>query len=238
MGGSDRTGSLRPFSNVPAGLSVQGCGTEEDLGTGWTAAGNPLLRLDFPEEASLAGQDEVVPATEPAVVESCRRGDLSAFEELFRSHGARMKSVAFNILGNTSDAEDAVQEAFLRVYRGLGAFKGQARLGTWIFRILVNACHDIGRQRRRRRDETELPGEDQLGAGTTAAGDAALRLSLEKAVARLRPRQRDVFLLFEVEGFLHREIAEILEIPEGTSKALLFEARRELRSALGAGRDA
>jgi RNA polymerase sigma-70 factor (ECF subfamily) len=198
-------------------------------------AGNPLLTLDFPQEASLAGQEGIAPTAEPDLVEGCRRGELSAFEELFRSQGARMKSVAFNILGNTADAEDAVQEAFLRVYRGLGAFRGSSRLGTWVFRILVNACHDIGRQRRRRRDETELGTEERDPALTAPAGDAALRVALQRAVGRLRARHRQVFLLFEVEGFLHREIAEILDIPEGTSKALLFEARRELRSTLGGG---
>ena len=189
----------------------------EDATSDWTAPGNPLLRLDFSEEASLPGQDEVV-----------------FFEELYRSHGARMKSVAYNILGNPSDAEDAVQEAFLRAYRGIAAFKGTAQGSTWMYRILVNACHDMGRQRRRRRDETELVPEDQLPASTAhAATDAPLRMTLEKAVAALRPRHRDVFLLFEVEGFLHREIAEILDIAEGTSKSLLFEARRELQSTLG-----
>ena len=189
----------------------------EDPTSDWTVPGNPLLRLDFSEEASLPGQDEVV-----------------FFEELYRSHGARMKSVAYNILGNPSDAEDAVQEAFLRAYRGMAAFKGTAQASTWMYRILVNACHDVGRQRRRRRDETELVPEDQLPASTAhAAVDAPLRMSLAKAVAALRPRHRDVFLLFEVEGFLHREIAEILDIAEGTSKSLLFEARRELQSRLG-----
>ena len=188
----------------------------EDATSDGTAAGNPLLRLDFSEEASLRGQDEVV-----------------FFEELYRSHGARMKSVAYNILGNPSDAEDAVQEAFLRAYRGMRAFKGTARASTWVYRILVNACHDIGRQRRRRRDETELAPEDRLPASTAQpAADAPLRMALEKAVAALRPRHRDVFLLFEVEGFLHREIAEILDIAEGTSKSLLFEARRDLQLAL------
>ena len=161
------------------------------------------------------------------------------FEELYRSHGARMKSVAYNILGSAADAEDAVQEAFLRAYRRMSSFKGTARASTWFYRILVNTCHDIGRQRRRRRGETELGPEDQLPPSAAApAGDAPLRVSLEKAVALLRPRQRDVFLLFEVEGFLHREIAEILDIAEGTSKALLFEAKRELKSALGPGRQA
>jgi RNA polymerase sigma-70 factor (ECF subfamily) len=181
----------------------------------------------------LHGQDEVVSTTEPALEEGCRRGDLSAFEKLYRSHGARMKSVAYNILGNATDAEDAVQEAFLRVYRNMGGFKGTAQLSTWMFRIVVNASHDIGRQRRRRRDETELGPEELLPPSTpSAGGDAPLRIALEKALGRLRPRHRDVFVLFEVEGFLHREIAEILDIAEGTSKTLLFEAKRELRSAL------
>ena len=156
------------------------------------------------------------------------------FEELYRSHGARMKSVAYNILGSTADAEDAVQEAFLRAFRGMSSFKGTARASTWFYRILVNTCHDIGRQRRRRRGETELGPEEQLPPSTASpAGDAPLRVTLEKALAGLRPRPRDVFLLFEVEGFLHREIAEILDIAEGTSKALLFEAKRELQAALG-----
>lgn len=189
----------------------------EDATADGTVPGNPLLGLDFTEEASVPGQDEGV-----------------LFEELYRSHGARMKSVAYNLLGSAADAEDAVQEAFLRAYRGMSSFKGGARASTWFYRILVNTCHDIGRQRRRRRGETELGAEDQLPPSTAApAGDAPLRVALEKAVARLRPRQRDVFLLFEVEGFLHREIAEILDIAEGTSKALLFEARRELQAALG-----
>ena len=185
----------------------------------------------------MPGGDEVVSAAEPDLVEGCRRGELSAFEELYRSHGTRMKSLACNILGSAADAEDAVQEAFLRVYRGMAAFKGTARLSTWMYRILVNACHDIGRQRRRRRDETGLVPEEQMPpAAAHAPADAPLRVALEKALAALRPRHRDVFLLFEVEGFRHREIAEILDIAEGTSKALLFEARRELQSALGAPR--
>jgi RNA polymerase sigma-70 factor (ECF subfamily) len=213
------TASLRLFSNAPGEPSVQACDTEEDLASDWTVPGNPLRRLDFPEEASVPGLN------------------LSSFEDLYRSHGARMKSVAYNILGNATDAEDAVQEAFLRMYRNMGSFKGDAKLSTWMFRILINASHDIGRQRRRRRNETELGPEEQLPAPTApAGGDASLRITLEKAVAALRPRHRDVFILYEVEGFLHREIAEILDMAEGTSKALLFEAKRELRSALGEAR--
>jgi len=153
---------------------------------------------------------------------------LSAFEELYRTHGGRMKSIAYNILGNVPDAEDAVQEAFLKVHRSFQDFRGDASLSTWLYRILVNACHDIGRQRKRRRED---PGVDVEAADepVSPATDHPLRVTLEKAVSRLAPRHRDVFLLFEVEGFKHREIAEILDIAEGTSKATLFEAKRELQ---------
>lgn len=152
---------------------------------------------------------------------------VEAFEELYRSQGRRMKSIAFHMLGSVPDAEDAVQEAFLRAYRGWRDFRGQASLSTWAHRILLNACHDIGRLRQKRREE---PWEDDpIRAPRVAAQDHPLRATLVKALSRLPPRQREVFLLFEVEGFKHREIAEILEIPEGTSKATLFEAKRELR---------
>src|SRR3989442_734925 len=90
------------------------------------------------------------PGRNGALVEACREGRASAFEELYRDHGGRMKSVARNLLGNASDAEDAVQEAFLKLYRGLAGFKGDSALSSWLYRILVNTCYDIGRRRQRR----------------------------------------------------------------------------------------
>ena len=100
----------------------------------------------------------------------------------------------------------------------------------------MNACHDIGRQRRRRRDETDLSAEEPARRLRHARGPTPrCGWRWRGPLSRLRPRPREVFVLYEVEGFLHREIAEILDIPEGTSKALLFEAQRHLRAALGAG---
>jgi len=159
--------------------------------------------------------------------------DLAAFEALFASHGPRMKSLALNMLGNVSDAEDAVQEAFLRAYRGRDSFREGATLFTWVCRILINTCHDVGRKRAVRRGEETLDG-DVVIEPASPAGDHPLRLTLERAVRGLAPIYRDVFLLCEVEGYTHREVAAILEIPEGTSKARLFEARRQLRVALRA----
>jgi len=148
-----------------------------------------------------------------------------------------MKSIARNLLGHESDAEDAVQEAFLKVYRGAGSFRGTSAVSTWIYRILVNVCYDALRRRKRRAEDAltiESPGSEQgpAGARTASSGDHPLRIAIEQGVARLKPRQRDVFLLSAVEGFSHREIADVLDIPEGTSRTLLFEAKRRLQELL------
>jgi RNA polymerase sigma-70 factor (ECF subfamily) len=145
-----------------------------------------------------------------------------------------MKSLALNVLGNRSDAEDAVQETFLRAYKNRDSFRSDAALWTWVYRILLNACHDIGRSRAARRD-SQMVDADVAVDVPTPAGDSPMRLTLQRAVDGLAPIYRDVFLLCEVEGYTHREVAGILEIPEGTSKGRLFEARRQLKRTL-AGR--
>jgi len=160
--------------------------------------------------------------------------DLGAFEALYESHGPRMKSLALNLLGNRSDAEDAVQEAFLRAYKNRHSFRSDAALWTWVYRILLNACHDIGRGRAARRDSQTVEADAAIDL-PTPAGDCPMRLTLQRAVDGLAPIYRDVFLLCEVEGYTHREVADMLEIPEGTSKGRLFEARRQLKLTL-AGR--
>jgi len=156
---------------------------------------------------------------------------LSAFEELYQTHGQRMKSLAYNLLRNRSDADDAVQEAFLRAFHARSSFRGGATLWTWLCRILINTCYDVGRRRvsRRERDHVDVADITTLATGS---GDHPLRITLERLVAQLSPRMREVFLLFEVEGLTHREIAEVLDIAEGTSKSTLADAKRRLASAL------
>jgi RNA polymerase sigma-70 factor (ECF subfamily) len=148
-----------------------------------------------------------------------------------------MKSIARNLLGSVSDAEDAVQETFLKVYRGAAAFRGGASFSTWIYRILLNTCYDSMRRRSRRR---EAPAAADLSSATldppAAREDSSLRLELEDSVGRLAEKPRSVFLLHAVEGFTHREIGEILGVAEGTSRMLLFEAKRELQRLLWKGR--
>lgn len=182
-------------------------------------------------DSDLPGQ----PRDEDArLLEECRAGEVSAFERLYELHGARMKSVAANLLGNAADAEDAVQESFLKIYRGAASFRGAARFSTWIYRVLVNCCYDMLRKKRRRPIEAaaEARASREEAEFAAPADDHPLRLSLEACVRELDPRRRAAFVLFEVEGFTHREVGDVLGVPEGTSRAILFEARRELQRLL------
>lgn len=163
--------------------------------------------------------------TDAELAEGCKRGNLRAFERLYQLHSGRMKSLAFHLLGSRADAEDAVQEAFLKVYRAVRGFEGQSSLSTWVYRILINCCYDAMRKQQRRAEKPvnrELSGETKL----------PLKIALERALAQLNERQRIVFLMFEVEGLKHSEIAGILEAPEGTCRSWLFEAKRELKRLL------
>jgi RNA polymerase sigma-70 factor, ECF subfamily len=171
---------------------------------------------------------------EGELLQGLQEGSLPAFERLFTEHGEKMKSIAANVLGSRSDAEDAVQEAMLKAYRGAARFRGGASISTWLYRILLNTCYDFLRQSRRRAQaEAPMPpAEFAAPAAKANSPDHPLRLSIENALAQLDPRERTAFLLCEVEGFSHREAGEILEVGEGASRALLFRARRHLQKAL------
>jgi len=123
----------------------------------------------------------------------------------------------------------------LKVYRGIGSFRGQSSFSTWIYRILLNSCYDM-RRRKLRRQETPEPvreGEEETPLEIPGpAHDHPMRLVLETCVAQLRQKQREVFLLFEVEGFRHSEIAGMLNISETSSKNILYQAKRQLRRLL------
>ncbi len=168
-----------------------------------------------------------------ALAAACRSGDLRAYERLYAMHGARMKNLARNVLGNPIDAEDAVQETFLKVQRSIASFRGQSSFLTWTYRILINTCYDARRSRLRKKevandDSEETPRHEPRAPGA----HPALRMALERALAKLTQHQRDVFLLYEVEGFRHAEIARMLEMTEAASKNTLFQAKKNLRQML------
>jgi RNA polymerase sigma-70 factor, ECF subfamily len=186
---------------------------------------------------SAAEQARLQARTEDSrLAEACRSGNIGAYEQLYESQSARMKSIAMNLLGNQHDAEDAVQETFMKIHRGIHYFKGQSAFSTWVYRILVNSCYDLRRSRMRRQEtpEQDLVAEDQTFEVAGPTRDHPLRMALEKCVKQLTPHLRSVFLLYEVEGFKHSEIGAILGISEMASKNALYQAKRRLRDMLSA----
>jgi RNA polymerase sigma-70 factor (ECF subfamily) len=168
-----------------------------------------------------------------ALAAGCRSGDLRAYERLYAMHGARMKNMARNVLGSVIDAEDAVQETFLKVQRSIAGFRGQSSFVTWTYRILINTCYDARRSRLRNREVANDDSEEAPRPEPRAPGaHPSLRMALERALAKLTQHQRDVFLLYEVEGFRHAEIAGMLEMTETASKNTLFQAKKNLRQML------
>jgi RNA polymerase sigma-70 factor, ECF subfamily len=175
----------------------------------------------------------VAPSEDTELAERCRTGDLNGYERLYALHGARMKNVARNLLGNPVDAEDAVQETFLKVQRSIAGFRGQSSFVTWTYRILINTCYDARRSRMRKKEVANDDSEESPRPEPRAPGShPSLRMALERALAGLTKHQRDVFLLYEVEGFHHAEIAGMLEITETASKNTLFQAKKNLRQVL------
>jgi RNA polymerase sigma-70 factor (ECF subfamily) len=163
-----------------------------------------------------------------------RDGDLTAFEELYRVHASRLYNVAWRLLGNAADAEDALQETFLQAFRRIGTYRGDAAIGTWLYRLATNLCLDRVRSRAAREDRrTEALNEaGPVAVATSATLGAMTRVDLERAIGRLPDGYRAAFVLHDVEGFEHREVAAILGVSEGTSKSQVHKARMKLREWL------
>jgi len=172
-----------------------------------------------------------------ALVARCRAGDLGAFEELYRVHAGRLYSLAIRMLGNPADAEDLLQEIFLSAHRKLESFRGDAALGTWLYRLAMNQILDYVRSRAARTGQLTDGLDDASvlsdGHGHRLADRAIDRIDLERALVELPAGCRAAFVLHDVEGLEHKEIAQVLGIAEGTSKSQVHKARLRLRGLLG-----
>ena len=158
------------------------------------------------------------------------RGDGAAFERLYRAHVARVNALARWLLGG-DDVEDAVQEVFIRVWEKLGTYSGDAAFGTWLHRVAVN--HFLRRRERRSVDHGRTSEADQaMDSAATPRATPELRIAIESAVGQLPPGARDVFVLHDMEGYKHEEIAGMLAIDPGTSRSQLHRARLLLRQQL------
>lgn len=158
------------------------------------------------------------------------RGDAEAFERLYRAHVARVTRLARWILG-AEDVDDAVQEIFIRVWEKLSSFSGQSAFGTWLHRVAVN--HLLRRRQRRAIHEARHADAVQAELVRAPATRPDLRVALEGAVARLPHGAREIFVLHDMEGYKHDEIAGLLGIDPGTSRSQLHRARMQLRVLLG-----
>ena len=178
-------------------------------------------------------------AEDMALVERCRRGDLGAFEELYRAHAGKLFSVACRMLGNPADAEDLLQEIFLAAHRKLDGFRGESALGTWLYRLATNQCLDYLRSRAARTNQVTDAIDDEpwrYEAGARGLAEQTVtKMDLERALAQLPEGCRAAFVLHDVQGLEHREVAEALGIAEGTSKSQVHKARLRLRTLLAGG---
>ncbi len=171
--------------------------------------------------------------TDSALIDACRRGEERAMEALYYQYKRRVFGLVSRIVG-PSDAEEVVQEVFVRIFRGLAKFRGDAALGTWIYRLTVNAALTYAS----RRGQHPHVGDEVLAdvaAPSAPSRDPQLASRLEQALAALSPGYRAILVLHDVEGLSHEECAAIMGCRVGTSKSQLHKARARMRAILGPG---
>lgn len=171
-------------------------------------------------------------ADDRSLVLRAARGEVVALETLYRRHVGRVYALCLRMTADERTAEELTQEVWVRVWRKLSSFRGDASFTTWLHQVTANLVRDRGRARTRRRDREVLTDEPALHHGGREPPSYEDREALESAIRSLPEQARHVFVLYDVEGYQHREIGEMLGIAEGTSKAHLHRARKMLREEL------
>jgi len=173
--------------------------------------------------------------TDAELANRAATGDSDAFRQLVERYGPAVRRVARTVLRNPDDADDAAQDGFWAAWRSLDRYDRSRPFGPWLLRIVLNAARDLGRRRQVRATEPLTEASPTSGPLPDELADRAqMRDRLAAALSALPERQRLVVVLFEVEGYAHREIAQLLNVAEGTVRSDIFHARRALRAALGA----
>ena len=166
------------------------------------------------------------------LVARAQAGDQTAFRDLYRQHAGRVYALCLRLTGDARDAEERTQDVFVRLWDKVRSFRGESAFSSWLHRLAVNVVLNERRTTGRRELRVmtaEDPGALERHRGSTTEG---LSIDLERAIAQLPDGAREVFVLYDIEGYAHAEIAELVGIAEGTSKAQLFRARRLLREKL------
>jgi RNA polymerase sigma-70 factor, ECF subfamily len=178
--------------------------------------------------ARIVEHHPVTAGNERDLVRRARAGDVAAFETLYRATVSRVYALCLRMVGNVHLAEELTQESFLRAWQRLASFRGDSAFSTWMHRVAVNVV--LGHQRRPswRRETSSETALEAVPSAVSVAG----AVDLERAIAGLPRRARQVFVLHDIEGYTHDEIATAAAMAVGTSKAQLSRARRLLRKAL------
>jgi RNA polymerase sigma-70 factor, ECF subfamily len=191
-----------------------------------------VRRLTTNEEATT---DEAV---YDELVQRCKRGDELAWNELVRATHREVYTLCLRILGNADDAAEATQDAYLKVWRGLAGFRGDAQFSTWLYRVATNAALSKQRSRRRRREHESEPADEVLaqipsGASVEDAAGAKVEVrALESALASLPEMYRDAVVLRDVYGFSISEVARHLKVSETAAKVRVHRGRKRLREMM------
>ena len=187
----------------------------------------PLARDDV-------SQDEVDSTTDVALATAAAAGDRQAFERIYRSHVNRVFSVCVRMTGDRVLAEELTQDVFVRAWSKLTLYRGESAFSTWLHRLAVNVVLNARKTEGRRRGRFAAESEevDDVAPALARTAPAGIAIDLEAAVAALPPGARRVFVLHDIEGYKHEEIATMLDITSGGSKAQLHRARLLLREAL------
>ncbi|MGB7923260.1 MAG: RNA polymerase sigma factor [Pyrinomonadaceae bacterium] len=190
----------------------------------WSNAGQPVV------------ENGVKQATDHALAQASAGGDMQAFEEIYQRHNRRVYSLCLRMTQNVSEAEDLAQEVFIQLFRKIGSFRGESAFTTWLHRMTVNQVLMHFRKRSVKLEQTTEEGETpiQIVRGTENPNHMPVvdRIALDRAIAQLPPGYRTVFVLHDVEGHEHEEIARMLGCSVGTSKSQLHKARMKLRKLL------
>jgi RNA polymerase sigma-70 factor (ECF subfamily) len=188
--------------------------------------------IETPGGAIRFARDEARITREKDLVRAAQAGDVVAFERLYEDNVRRVYALCYRLAGNAHQAEELTQEAFIRAWQKLPSFRGDSAFSSWLHPLAVNVAYS--RRRSDKRREARITATDDLTPFDPGHVDAhpALGVDLERALAGLPAGARAVFVLHDVEGYKHEEIASLTGIATGTSKAQLHRARRLLREAL------
>ncbi|HSI89403.1 MAG TPA: RNA polymerase sigma factor [Pyrinomonadaceae bacterium] len=188
------------------------------------------------ETTKKKGALDIAKASDFDLAQAASKGDMVAFEEIYQRHHRRVYSICLRMLQNAHEAEDLTQDVFIQLYRKIGSFRGDSAFTTWLHRMTVNQVLMHFRKRNVKYEKVTEEGEtpDQIVKGTSDPERMRVvdKIALEHAIDQLPNGYKNVFVLHDVEGFEHEEVARILGCSVGTSKSQLHKARLKLRKLL------